>query len=75
MLIGFEPLIFQVASISKLLWQEYLNCFEDAQTLIEVGRSKLFSYPSFTLEVFHRLYYESEPQKLEPPPPESVLST
>ncbi len=71
MLTEFEPLIFQVASISKLLWQEYLNSFEDAQTLIEEGRNKLFAFPSFMLEIFHRLYYESEPQKLEPPPPES----
>jgi hypothetical protein len=33
MLIGFEPLIFQVASISKLLWQGYcqLNFKEEIE--------------------------------------------
>ena len=70
-MIDFEPLIFQVASISKLLWQEYLNSFEDAQALMRTGENKLFAFPIFMFEVFHRLYYESEPQKLNPPPPES----
>lgn len=72
MVCEFTPLVYQVASISKLFWQEYVNCFEDAQTVLKLGESKLFAFPSFTLEVFHRLYYESEPQKLDPPPPESA---
>ncbi|RUT14602.1 hypothetical protein DSM107010_01480 [Chroococcidiopsis cubana SAG 39.79] len=40
--------------------------------MVRVGTSKLFAFPSFTLEVFHRLYYESEPEELDPPPPESA---
>jgi len=72
MLYDFEPLVYRVASISKLFWQEYLNYFEDARTMVKVGTSKLFAFPSFTLEVFHRLYYESEPEELDPPPPESA---
>ncbi|MBD2309536.1 hypothetical protein H6G17_29280 [Chroococcidiopsis sp. FACHB-1243] len=72
MLYDFEPLVYRVASISKLFWQEYLNCFEDARTMVRVGTSKLFAFPSFTLEVFHRLYYESEPEELDPLLPEST---
>jgi len=72
MLYEFEPLVHRVASISKLFWQEYINYFEDARTMVRVGTSKLFAFPSFTLEVFHRLYYESEPEELDPPPPESA---
>ncbi|URD53729.1 hypothetical protein [Chroococcidiopsis sp. CCNUC1] len=72
MVYDFEPLVYRVASISKLFWQEYLNYFEDARTMVRVGTSKLFAFPSFTLEVFHRLYYESEPEELDPPPPESA---
>ncbi|OWY68980.1 hypothetical protein B7486_23095 [cyanobacterium TDX16] len=72
MLYDFEPLVYRVASISKLFWQEYINYFEDARTMVRVGTSKLFAFPSFTLEVFHRLYYESEPEELDPPPPESA---
>jgi uncharacterized protein with von Willebrand factor type A (vWA) domain len=75
MLYDFEPLVYRVASISKLFWQEYLNYFEDARTMVRVGTSKLFAFPSFTLEVFHRLYYESEPEELDPPPPESAWAT
>ncbi|WP_233222801.1 VWA domain-containing protein [Chroococcidiopsis sp. CCALA 051] len=40
--------------------------------MVRVGTSKLFAFPSFTLEVFHRLYYESEPKQLDPLPPEST---
>lgn len=69
---NFAPLVYQVASISKLLWQEYVNHFDDASALLRLGESKLFAFPSFALEVFHRLYYEKEPEKLNPPPPESV---
>ncbi|MBD2309400.1 VWA domain-containing protein [Chroococcidiopsis sp. FACHB-1243] len=72
MLYDFEPLVYRVASISKLFWQEYINYFEDARSMVRVGTSKLFAFPSFTLEVFHRLYYESEPEQLDPPPPESA---
>lgn len=50
----FDPLVFQVASISKLFWQEYLNNFVDAEAMVEVGESKIIAFPSFTLEVFHR---------------------
>lgn len=75
MLYDFEPLVYRVASISKLFWQEYINYFEDARSMVRVGTSKLFAFPSFTLEVFHRLYYESEPEELDPPPPESAWAT
>ncbi|RUT14009.1 hypothetical protein DSM107010_04920 [Chroococcidiopsis cubana SAG 39.79] len=40
--------------------------------MVKVGTSKLFAFPSFTLEVFHRLYYESEPEELDPLSPESA---
>jgi len=40
--------------------------------VLKDGQAKLFAFPSFMLEVFHRLYYESEPEKLDPMPPESV---
>jgi uncharacterized protein with von Willebrand factor type A (vWA) domain len=69
---NFQPLVYKVASISQLLWTEYLSYFEDAQMLLKDGESKLFGFPSFTLEVFHRLYYESSPEKLDPMPPEGV---
>ena len=72
MLDKFSPLVYQVASISQLLWKEYLSYFEDAQMMMKIGESKLFAFPSFTLEVFHRLYYEPEPERLDPPPPESA---
>lgn len=71
MLFEFDPLVFQVASISKLFWQEYLNNFASCQTMVEKGESKVIGFPSFTLEVFHRLYYEPEPELLTPIPPES----
>jgi len=64
----FDPLIFQLSSISNF-WKEYLSYFEEAQ-MVKIGESKIFAFPSFTLEVFHRLYYEPEPEKLEPAPPE-----
>lgn len=67
----FDPLVFQVASISKLFWLEYLNNFVDAEAMVEEGESKIIAFPSFTLEVFHRLYYEPEPELLAPMPPES----
>lgn len=72
MLNDFEPLVYQVSSISKLFWKEYLSHFDDAQLMVKIGESKIFAFPSFTLEVFHRLYYEPEPEKLAPPPPESA---
>jgi len=53
------------------LWKEYLSYFEEAQMMVKIGESKIFAFPSFTLEVF-RLYYEPEPEKLEPAPPESA---
>ena len=68
----FDPLVYQVASISKLFWKEYISHFEEALSVLKVGESKLFAFPSFTLEVFHRLYYEPQPDKLDPPPPESA---
>jgi hypothetical protein len=75
MMYDFEPLVYRVASISKLFWQEYLNYFEDARMMLRVGTSKLFAFPSFTLEVFHRLYYESEPEELDSLPPEGAWAT
>lgn len=72
MLSDFDPLVYKISSISKLFWKEYLSHFEDAQTVVKVGERKIFSFPSFILEVFHRLYYEPEPEKLEPLPPESA---
>lgn len=72
MLNDFEPLVYQVSSISKLFWKEYLSHFEDAQMMVKIGESKIFAFPSFTLEVFHRLYYEPQPEKLDPAPPESA---
>jgi uncharacterized protein with von Willebrand factor type A (vWA) domain len=69
---NFQLLVYKVASISQLLWTEYLSYFEDAQMVLKDGQTKLFAFPSFMLEVFHRLYYESEPEKLDPMPPESV---
>jgi len=66
----FAPLVYQVSSISKLFWKEYLGHFDDAQLMVKVAQSKIFAFPSFTLEVFHRLYYEPYPEKLNPLPPE-----
>jgi len=65
----FDPLIFNSA-VSQTFLEEYLSYFEEAQMMVKIGESKIFAFPSFTLEVFHRLYYEPEPEKLEPAPPE-----
>ncbi len=75
MLYELAPLVYQVSSISNLLWREYLGHFEHAQLLVKQGESKIFAFPSFMLEVFHRLYYEPEPEKLDPPPPESAWAS
>lgn len=67
----FDPLVFQIAQVSKLMWCEYIHNFVDAEEMLDYGASKIPGYASFALEVFHRLYYESVPERLNPLPPES----
>lgn len=66
------PLVYRVSKLSKLFWQEYVDVFPEAQRLVANSRSKIYSFPDFALEVFHRLYYEWEAEVLDPAPPESL---
>jgi len=59
------------SAVSQTFLKEYLSYFEEAQMMVKIGESKLF-LSQFHSEVFHRLYYEPEPEKLEPAPPESA---
>ena len=66
----FPPFIYVVSNISLLFWREFAIAFQ-ADELFRKG-DKLPGFASFTVEIFHRLYYEPEPEKREPSPPESA---
>ena len=66
----FPSFVYNVSRLSKLFWREFALAFQ-TETLFDSG-SGLPGFPSFTAEIFHRLYYEQDPEKLEPSPPESA---
>ena len=66
----FPPLVYEVSSLSRLFWREFAITFH-ADELFSKGH-RLPGFPSFTVEIFHRLYYEPAPDKLDPSPPESA---
>ena len=65
----FPPFVYEISSISKLFWREFAITFQQNE-LFERG-DRLPGFSSFTAEIFHRLYYEPDPKKLELSPPES----
>ncbi|MCC5640166.1 VWA domain-containing protein [Nostoc sp. CHAB 5844] len=66
----FPLFVYQVSSLSLLFWREFAITFH-ADELFSKG-ARLPGFPSFTVEVFHRLYYEPAPEKLDSSPPESA---
>ncbi|MBW4642414.1 MAG: VWA domain-containing protein [Goleter apudmare HA4340-LM2] len=66
----FPPFVYEVSSLSRLFWREFAITFH-ADELFSLG-ARLPGFPSFTVEIFHRLYYESAPKKIDPSPPESA---
>lgn len=66
----FPPFVYEVSSLSWLFWREFAITFH-ADELFSQGE-RLPGFASFTVEIFHRLYYEPAPEKLDPSPPESA---
>ncbi|MBD2492146.1 VWA domain-containing protein [Aulosira sp. FACHB-615] len=66
----FPPFVYEVSSLSRLFWREFAITFHTDELFSQGER--LPGFASFTVEIFHRLYYEPAPEKLDPSPPESA---
>lgn len=65
-----KQLVYKISKWDKFQWEEYLENNPKASDIVSSGKEKIFSFPTFASEVFHRLY-SPNPQKIEQPLPEA----
>lgn len=70
-----DPIAIHTQPISRLFWADFVrgylfSHYSHVGAVISVGDRNLPELPAFAAEVFHRLYYEFEPQFLQPVAPE-----
>jgi len=65
-----DELTYHLSQWDQFQWEDYLDNHSEALLAVEVGKEKIYSFPTFASEVFHRLYALS-PKPLEHPKPEA----
>lgn len=70
-LFNYNEITRKLSPASVLFWKDFAREFSAAQAMLNQGQAKGFAdWPSFALEIFHRLYYDANPEQLDPQPPE-----
>lgn len=68
-LIKLPDTVYQTDQWSGYLWKQHIDRSAEIRGVIEKGEEKIFNFPSFTREVFHRLYADNA-KKLDTVKPE-----
>lgn len=66
-----ESLVYALSRWERYNWQEFREQHGGADNVIQQGTDKVFSFPQFAAEVFHRLY-ASDANRVEQPRPEAA---
>lgn len=64
-------LVFDIPFWDEFQWHKFVNLTTQAQEAIALGTSKIFSFPQFACEIFHRLY-SVDAIALDKPKPEAA---